>query len=93
MRVQSSLTVQRQAIEAQIANLQDQLRTIAVDLESATGSVRYLFRQGDDRHPVEVAEQFAAALPRATLHVYDRPGVLWTDRADLRERIAGFLND
>ncbi|MGC4877174.1 alpha/beta fold hydrolase [Micromonospora sp. DT43] len=48
---------------------------------------------GDDLHPVEVAEQLAAALPRATLHVYDRPGVLWSERADLRERISGFLNE
>jgi 3-oxoadipate enol-lactonase len=48
--------------------------------------------RGDDVHPVEVAEQLAAALPNATLHVYDRPGVVWTERADLRERVAGFLN-
>ena len=48
---------------------------------------------GDDLHPVAVAEQLAAALPRATLHVYDRPGVLWTHRADLRERISTFLNE
>ncbi|MFD0818937.1 alpha/beta hydrolase, partial [Micromonospora zhanjiangensis] len=38
------------------------------------------------------AEQFAAALPHATLHVYDRPAVLWTNRADLRDRISEFLN-
>ena len=43
---------------------------------------------GDDLHPVAVAEQLAAALPEATLHLYDRPGVLWTQRADLRRRIA-----
>ncbi|MFI7487001.1 alpha/beta fold hydrolase [Micromonospora echinaurantiaca] len=48
---------------------------------------------GDDLHPVEVAEQLAAALPAATLHVYDRPGVLWTERADLRTRISTFLNE
>ncbi|TNH21653.1 alpha/beta hydrolase [Micromonospora orduensis] len=48
---------------------------------------------GDDLHPVEVAERLAAALPQATLHVYDRPGVLWSERADLRERISGFLNE
>ncbi|MEV6691825.1 alpha/beta hydrolase [Micromonospora sp. NPDC051196] len=48
--------------------------------------------EGDDLHPVEVAEQLAAALPRATLHRYARPGVLWTDRADLRGRISEFLN-
>lgn len=47
---------------------------------------------GDDLHPVAVAEQLAAALPQATLHVYDKPGVLWTNRADLRGRIADFLN-
>jgi 3-oxoadipate enol-lactonase len=48
--------------------------------------------RGDDLHPAEVAEELAALLPRASLHVYDRPGVLWTERADLRERVAGFLN-
>lgn len=47
---------------------------------------------GDELHPVAVAERLAAALPRATLQVYDKPGVLWTQRADLRERISGFLN-
>lgn len=47
---------------------------------------------GDDLHPVAVAEQLAAALPDATLHVYDRPGVLWTHRADLRGRVSEFLN-
>ncbi|MDG4804454.1 alpha/beta hydrolase [Micromonospora sp. WMMD980] len=46
----------------------------------------------DDLHPVAVAERLAAALPAATLHVYDRPGVLWTERADLRERVSSFLN-
>jgi pimeloyl-ACP methyl ester carboxylesterase len=48
--------------------------------------------RGDDLHPVSVAEQLAAALPDATLHVYDRPGVLWHERADLRARISGFLD-
>ncbi|KXK60584.1 alpha/beta hydrolase [Micromonospora rosaria] len=47
---------------------------------------------GDDLHPASVAEELAAALPRATLHVYDRPGILWSDRADLRGRISDFLN-
>jgi pimeloyl-ACP methyl ester carboxylesterase len=46
---------------------------------------------GDDLHPAPVAERLAAALPHATLHVYDQPGVLWTARADLRQRISGFL--
>jgi pimeloyl-ACP methyl ester carboxylesterase len=62
-------------------------------LGEVTASALVLACRGDELHPVEVAEDLAAALPGATLHVYDRPGVLWTDRADLRERIAGFLND
>ncbi|GAA2712734.1 alpha/beta fold hydrolase [Micromonospora olivasterospora] len=61
-------------------------------LAAVTAPALVLACAGDDLHPVEVAEQLAAALPRATLHVYDRPGVLWTERADLRERISGFLN-
>lgn len=47
---------------------------------------------GDDLHPAEVAEELAAALPNAILHVYDKPGVLWTNRADLRERVSSFFN-
>jgi pimeloyl-ACP methyl ester carboxylesterase len=46
----------------------------------------------DELHPVGVAERLAAALGAAELHVYDRPGVLWTARADLRERVSAFLN-
>ena len=56
MRVQSSLAVQRQAIEAQIADLQDQLRTIAVDLESATSRRRRREqRVGGDRRAMSVS--------------------------------------
>jgi pimeloyl-ACP methyl ester carboxylesterase len=46
---------------------------------------------GDELHPVYVAEQLAAALPKASLHIYDKPGVLWTARTDLRTRIGSFL--
>jgi pimeloyl-ACP methyl ester carboxylesterase len=48
---------------------------------------------GDDRHPAAVAERLAASLPDATLRIYDRPGVLWNNRVEVRDRIAGFLND
>ena len=48
--------------------------------------------RGDDLHPSAVAEDIAHVLPHATLHVYDEPAVLWTRRADLRDRVAGFLN-
>lgn len=47
---------------------------------------------GDEAHPVGVAEQLAATIPGAALYVYDRPGVLWSRRGDLRDRISGFLN-
>ncbi|MFF5295588.1 alpha/beta fold hydrolase [Paractinoplanes globisporus] len=47
---------------------------------------------GDEVHPVAWAERLAGLLPGAELHVYDRPAVLWTNRAELRERISAFLN-
>ena len=47
---------------------------------------------GDEAHPVAVAERLAGLMPRAALHVYDRPAVLWTNRAELRERISAFLH-
>jgi 3-oxoadipate enol-lactonase len=69
---------------------------VAIDDRSAlaavTASTLVIGCRGDDLHPTAVAEQLAASLPNATLHIYDRPGVVWTQRADLRERISGFLN-
>jgi 3-oxoadipate enol-lactonase len=50
-----------------------------------------LAARGDALHPVPVAERLAGLLPNASLHVYDTPDVLWTQRTDLRRRIAGFL--
>jgi 3-oxoadipate enol-lactonase len=61
-------------------------------LAAVTAPALVIACRGDDLHPVRVAEQLAHALPAAELHVYDKPAVLWTERADLRERIAGFLN-
>ncbi|MER7458890.1 alpha/beta hydrolase [Micromonospora sp. NPDC126480] len=65
----------------------------ATALAAVTAPALVIGCADDDLHPVEVAEQLAAALPGATLHVYDRPGVLWTERADLRERVSAFLNE
>jgi 3-oxoadipate enol-lactonase len=48
--------------------------------------------RGDATHPPVVAEQLAEVLPNATLHIYDQPAVLWTNRTDLRTRISEFLN-
>ncbi len=61
-------------------------------LAAVTAPALVIACEGDELHPVEVAEQLAAVLPRATLHRYARPGVLWTERADLRERISEFFN-
>lgn len=47
---------------------------------------------GDDAHPVAVAEELAAALPNARLHVFREPGALWLQRRQVRELVAGFLN-
>ena len=69
------------------APLADRAALAAVDVPALV-----IANAGDELHPVEVAEELAAALPQATLHVYDKPGVLWTDRTDLRDRITTFLN-
>jgi 3-oxoadipate enol-lactonase len=61
-------------------------------LGAVTAPVLVIGCVGDDVHPVSVAERLAGAFPRAVLHVYDRPAVLWTNRKELRERISGFLN-
>jgi pimeloyl-ACP methyl ester carboxylesterase len=77
-----------------LAELPDQVALAdRAALAEVTAPALVLGCRGDELHPVEVAEELAAVLPGATLHVYDRPGVLWTERADLRERIRGFLND
>ncbi|MFC7547290.1 alpha/beta fold hydrolase [Plantactinospora sp. GCM10030261] len=83
----------RDGLAPALASLPDQVavRTAAA-LREVTAHALVLGCVGDPLHPAEVAEQLAAALPRATLHLYDRPGVLWTHRADVRERISGFLN-
>lgn len=84
----------RDGLAAGLASLAEQtpLRDTTA-LAAVTAPALVIANAGDDLHPVEVAERLAAALPQATLHVYDRPGVLWSERADLRDRIAGFLNE
>jgi pimeloyl-ACP methyl ester carboxylesterase len=61
-------------------------------LRAVTAEALVLGCHNDDLHPASTAEALADALPAGELHLYDGPGVLWTDRADVRERIAGFLN-
>ena len=61
-------------------------------LAGVTARVLVIGCVGDELHPVSVAARLAGAFPHVTLHVYDRPAVLWTNRADLRDRISSFLN-
>ena len=83
----------RDGLSAELVSLADD---VPVPSPAALAAVRapalVIGCAGDDLHPVAVAERLAAALPAATLHVYDRPGVFWTARADLRTRISEFLN-
>jgi 3-oxoadipate enol-lactonase len=61
-------------------------------LEDVTADALVIGCRGDELHPASVAEELADVLPKSSIHIYDRPGVLWTQRGDLRDRIAGFLN-
>ncbi|MDY7085720.1 MAG: alpha/beta hydrolase [Actinomycetota bacterium] len=69
----------------------------AVPDEAALGAFRgralVLGCLGDEAHPAAWAERLASLLPDADLHIYDRPAVLWNNRAELRTRISTFLND
>lgn len=62
-------------------------------LREVTASALVVACAADPLHPVSVARRLAEALPRATLHVYETPGVFWTHRADLRRRVSTFLNE
>lgn len=61
-------------------------------LAAVGAAVLVLAQPDDDAHPVAVAEELAAALPRARLHVFPAGGILWTHRAEVRAQVAGFLN-
>jgi pimeloyl-ACP methyl ester carboxylesterase len=61
-------------------------------LAAVTAEALVLGAEGDELHPADIARQLAGVLPRAQLHIYPGPGLLWTHRADLRDRISGFLN-
>lgn len=75
-----------------VASLAGQVAVTDVSaLRRVSAPVLVLACRGDELHPVEVAERLAAVLPDSTLHVYDEPGVLWTQRTDLRTRISGFF--
>ena len=61
-------------------------------LHSVIAPALVIGQEGDDAHPLWVAEELADALPDSRLHVFDDDGALWSHRGALRELIAGFLN-
>lgn len=61
------------------------------ELAGVTADVLVLAQADDPVHPVAVAEAVAAALPRARLEVFDRPGALFRDRVRLRSLVVGQL--
>jgi pimeloyl-ACP methyl ester carboxylesterase len=83
-------------LSPELAGLPDQAplagASAVAALRAVTAEALVLGCHNDDQHPATVAEELAAALPRCELHLYDGPGLLWTERADVRSRIAGFLN-
>jgi 3-oxoadipate enol-lactonase len=62
-------------------------------LAAVTAPALVIGCKGDAAHAPVVAERLAEVLPEATLHIYDQPSVLWTNRTDLRTRISEFLNN
>jgi 3-oxoadipate enol-lactonase len=61
-------------------------------LRAVTAEALVIGCHGDEVHPAEVASQLADVLPRASLHLYDTPHVMWNERGDVRTRVADFLN-
>jgi pimeloyl-ACP methyl ester carboxylesterase len=83
----------RDGLAAGLADLPEQAALDSREgLAAVTADCLVIGCRGDDLHPSAVAEQLAEALPKAQLYLYDRPGILWTQRADLRARISDFLN-
>lgn len=60
-------------------------------LAAVSADVLVLAQEGDPLHPAQVARELAGVLPRARLVVFDRPGVLFRERARLRDLIAAHL--
>ena len=60
-------------------------------LGAVSTEVLVVGQEGDDVHPASVAREVAAALPRARLVVFDRPGLAWHWRRELRALLSDFL--
>lgn len=62
-------------------------------LRDVHAPVLVLAQEGDDAHPVWVAEELAEALPQARLEVLPPGGIMWSHRRNVRDLVGGFLGD
>ena len=60
-------------------------------LGAVTAEVLVVAARDDEVHPVDVAEQIAAAVPYGEVVVFDHPAPLWHARKELRALLSGFL--
>jgi pimeloyl-ACP methyl ester carboxylesterase len=61
-------------------------------LAAVTADVLVLAVEGDPVHPAAVGRRLATLLPRASLVVFDRPGVLWNERTRFRDLVRAHLS-
>ncbi len=61
-------------------------------LGAVTADVLVVGQEGDPVHPAQVARDVAAALPKARLVVFDRPGMVFRERERLRALVAEHLS-
>ena len=61
-------------------------------LGAVTADVLVLAQEGDPVHPASVARELVGLLPKARLHVFDRPGALVHSRRELRDLVVGHLS-
>lgn len=61
-------------------------------LAAVSADVLVLAQEDDALHPAQVARELVGVLPRARLAVFDRPGVVFRERARLRTLVSDFLN-
>jgi 3-oxoadipate enol-lactonase len=60
-------------------------------LAAVSADVLLLAQEQDPLHPAQVARELAGLLPRARLVVFDRPGVVFRERARLRALVSAHL--
>jgi pimeloyl-ACP methyl ester carboxylesterase len=83
----------REGLAHSLVTLPDQVAVSGrAELASVQAKVLIIGAEGDIAHPASVAVELGTLFPHARVHIYDQPAVLWTHRADLRDRISAFLN-